>query len=113
VIDGKGGIRNESYKLRSIRSKSIYAGNAKNGNSQEKDGKNKRPNRNFLGSIKAATTNGPCPEISSEALKLQQQTDPARQEKIAHIKDQIQNGTYKIDHQELAKSIYNYYVNRK
>lgn len=52
-------------------------------------------------------------EISSEALKLQQQTDPARQEKIAHIKDQIQNGTYKIDHQELAKSIYNYYVNKK
>jgi len=61
---------------------------------------------------KTAKTNDQI-EISSEALKLQQQTDPARQEKIAHIKDQIQNGTYKIDHQELAKSIYNYYVNRK
>ncbi|MEN0650735.1 flagellar biosynthesis anti-sigma factor FlgM [Caldifermentibacillus hisashii] len=61
---------------------------------------------------KAEKTNDQI-EISSEALKLQQQTDPARQEKIAHIKDQIQNGTYKIDHQELAKSIYNYYVNKK
>lgn len=61
---------------------------------------------------KAVKTNDQI-EISSEALKLQQQTDPARQEKIAHIKDQIQNGTYKIDHQELAKSIYNYYVNKK
>lgn len=61
---------------------------------------------------KAEKTNDQI-EISSEALKLQKQTDPARQEKIAHIKDQIQNGTYKIDHQELAKSIYNYYVNKK
>lgn len=61
---------------------------------------------------KAVKTNDQI-EISSEALKLQKQTDPARQEKIAHIKDQIQNGTYKIDHQELAKSIYNYYVNKK
>lgn len=51
-------------------------------------------------------------EISSEALKLQQ-TEPTRQEKISEIKEQIQNGTYEIDHQELAKSIYNYYVNKK
>jgi negative regulator of flagellin synthesis FlgM len=51
-------------------------------------------------------------EISSEALKLQQ-TEPTRQERISKIKEQIQNGTYEIDHQELAKSIYNYYVNKK
>lgn len=53
-------------------------------------------------------------EISSEALQLQkQQTDPAREAKIAKLKEQIQNGTYKIDHQQLAKDIYNYYVNKK
>ncbi|WP_033827745.1 flagellar biosynthesis anti-sigma factor FlgM [Bacillus andreraoultii] len=52
-------------------------------------------------------------EISSEALKLQQKSDPARQAKIAEIKEQVQNGTYKIDHQELAKSIYNYYMKKQ
>ena len=52
-------------------------------------------------------------EISSEALKLQQQsTDPVRQEKINQLKEQIQNGTYKINHQQLAEKIYNYFVTK-
>ncbi|WP_062354113.1 flagellar biosynthesis anti-sigma factor FlgM [Bacillus kwashiorkori] len=53
-------------------------------------------------------------EISEEALKLQQQaqTDPARQAKIAEIKQQIETGTYRVDHQQLAKSIHQYYKDK-
>lgn len=52
-------------------------------------------------------------EISSEALKLQQQqTDPARQAKLDNLKEQIQNGTYNIDHQQIARNIYNYHVKK-
>jgi negative regulator of flagellin synthesis FlgM len=52
-------------------------------------------------------------EISSEALKLQQQsTDPVRQEKINSLKKQIQNGTYQINHQALAEKIYNHFHNK-
>ncbi len=52
-------------------------------------------------------------EISAEAMQLQQKTNPARREKIARIKEQIENGTYEINHWEIAEGIYNYYVKKR
>ncbi len=53
-------------------------------------------------------------EISQEALNMQKtQADPVKQEKISALKEQIKNGDYKIDHQEIAVRMYNYYVKKK
>lgn len=53
-------------------------------------------------------------EISSEAKQLQHQSSivQKRKEKIEQLKIAIENGTYQIDHQELAKSIYNFYFKK-
>jgi len=53
-------------------------------------------------------------EISNEAKQLQHQTSivQKRQEKIEQLKVAIENGTYKIDQQELAKSIYQFYFKK-
>lgn len=53
-------------------------------------------------------------EISQEALNMQKtQADPVNQAKISELKEQIKNGDYKIDHQEIAVRMYNYYVKKK
>ncbi|SDP95037.1 anti-sigma-28 factor, FlgM family [Litchfieldia salsa] len=50
-------------------------------------------------------------EISSAAKQLQETSAVTleRQEKIDALKQQVQNGTYKVDPEKIAKSIVNYY----
>jgi negative regulator of flagellin synthesis FlgM len=50
-------------------------------------------------------------EISAAAKELQQisQWTVEHQEKVRKLKEQVQNGTYKIDASAIAKSIYKYY----
>lgn len=50
-------------------------------------------------------------EISTTAKEMQQisQHTAERKEKIANIKAQVENGTYEIDPDKIAKSIYKYY----
>jgi negative regulator of flagellin synthesis FlgM len=50
-------------------------------------------------------------EISAAAKELQQvsQWTIERQEKVRKLKEQVQNGTYKIDPEAIAKSIYKFY----
>jgi negative regulator of flagellin synthesis FlgM len=50
-------------------------------------------------------------EISAAAKELQQisQWMVEHQEKVRKLKEQVQNGTYKIDAEKIAKSIYKYY----
>lgn len=50
-------------------------------------------------------------EISAAAKELQQgsQVSSARTEKIDALKKQIQNGTYEVNAQDVAKSILNFY----
>ncbi|WP_421381464.1 flagellar biosynthesis anti-sigma factor FlgM [Bacillus salacetis] len=50
-------------------------------------------------------------EISSEAKDMQiaNQFNVERQEKVKNLKVQVENGTYKVNHQELAKSLKNFY----
>ncbi|MBD8071393.1 flagellar biosynthesis anti-sigma factor FlgM [Bacillus sp. PS06] len=50
-------------------------------------------------------------EISSAAKQLQETSavTVARQEKVEALKQQVQNGTYKVDADKVAKSILNYY----
>ncbi|MCU9612987.1 flagellar biosynthesis anti-sigma factor FlgM [Caldibacillus lycopersici] len=54
-------------------------------------------------------------EISSEAIKLQQQQpiEPSRQEKIAAIKASVEKGSYDLNPQQIAVSVYNYHVKNK
>ena len=50
-------------------------------------------------------------EISSKAIDLQQSNDlvKARQEKVQAIKTQVENGTYTIDPQAIAKGLVEFY----
>lgn len=53
-------------------------------------------------------------EISTVAKEMQQisQYTTERQEKVAEIKLQVENGTYKINPQEVAKSVYRFYFQK-
>lgn len=53
-------------------------------------------------------------EISSAAKEMQQmsQSTPARQARVDELKIQVENGTYKINPQDIAKSIVNFYNNK-
>lgn len=50
-------------------------------------------------------------EISATAKEMQQisQYSAARQEKVEQIKVKVENGNYKLNPQDIAKSIANYY----
>lgn len=50
-------------------------------------------------------------EISSTAKEMQQisQVSMERKQKVEDLKIQVENGTYKLDPKETAKSILNYY----
>lgn len=50
-------------------------------------------------------------EISSAAKELQGsiQLDNNRQEKVQEIKQQVQNGTYKINHEKIAQGILKFF----
>ncbi|WP_199426520.1 flagellar biosynthesis anti-sigma factor FlgM [Thermaerobacillus caldiproteolyticus] len=50
-------------------------------------------------------------EISATAKELQQASQWAveHQNKVRALKEQVQNGTYKIDAEAVAKSIYKFY----
>jgi negative regulator of flagellin synthesis FlgM len=50
-------------------------------------------------------------EISSTAKEMQQlsQVSVQRQQKVEELKIQVENGTYKLDPKETAKSIINFY----
>lgn len=53
-------------------------------------------------------------EISSAAKQLQE-TSPilvARQEKVEALKQQVQSGTYKVDSESVAKSVYDFYFKK-
>ncbi|ESU34141.1 hypothetical protein G3A_02415 [Bacillus sp. 17376] len=53
-------------------------------------------------------------EISSTAKEMQQlsQVSVQRQQKVEELKLQVENGTYKLNPQETAKSIINFYHNK-
>jgi negative regulator of flagellin synthesis FlgM len=53
-------------------------------------------------------------EISEAAKELQQVSQWAveHQEKVRKLKEQVQNGTYKIDAEAIAKSIYEFYFEK-
>jgi negative regulator of flagellin synthesis FlgM len=53
-------------------------------------------------------------EISATAKELQQVSQWAveHQEKVRKLKEQVQNGTYKIDAEAIAKSIYEFYFEK-
>lgn len=50
-------------------------------------------------------------EISEEAKELQQNSSwmLERQNKVRELKEQVQNGNYKVDADAVAKSIYDFY----
>ncbi|MFS0864958.1 flagellar biosynthesis anti-sigma factor FlgM [Fredinandcohnia sp. 179-A 10B2 NHS] len=53
-------------------------------------------------------------EISSAAKQLQE-TSPivvARQQKVEALKQQVQSGTYKVDSESVAKSVYDFYFKK-
>jgi negative regulator of flagellin synthesis FlgM len=53
-------------------------------------------------------------EISSTAKEMQQlsQVSVERKQKVEELKVQVENGTYKLDSKETAKSILNFYHNK-
>ncbi|MBT2678855.1 flagellar biosynthesis anti-sigma factor FlgM [Bacillus sp. ISL-35] len=53
-------------------------------------------------------------EISSTAKEMQQlsQVSVERKQKVEELKIQVENGTYKLDSKETAKSIINFYRNK-
>ncbi|WP_144478058.1 flagellar biosynthesis anti-sigma factor FlgM [Cytobacillus oceanisediminis] len=53
-------------------------------------------------------------EISSTAKEMQQlsQVSVERNQKVDELKIQVENGTYKLDSKETAKSIINFYRNK-
>lgn len=53
-------------------------------------------------------------EISSTAKEMQQlsQVSVERKQKVDELKIQVENGTYKLDSKETAKSIINFYRNK-
>jgi negative regulator of flagellin synthesis FlgM len=54
-------------------------------------------------------------QISTEAkalLENQTQIDPARKEKIAELKNQIQTGEYKINSREIAEKMYQFWFQK-
>ncbi|WAA09784.1 flagellar biosynthesis anti-sigma factor FlgM [Fervidibacillus albus] len=44
-------------------------------------------------------------EISQEAMEMQKQGEPTKQEKIAQLKTEIENGTYVVDPHKLAEKL--------
>lgn len=50
-------------------------------------------------------------EISSEAKEMakSQGVSPERQERVNEVKEQIEQGTYKVNHQEVAKKFYDFW----
>ncbi|KAA6447924.1 flagellar biosynthesis anti-sigma factor FlgM [Bacillus atrophaeus] len=49
-------------------------------------------------------------EISSQAKELQNASDiKSRQEKIAQLKAEIENGSYKVDGNSIAENMVNFY----
>ncbi|MCM3124135.1 MULTISPECIES: flagellar biosynthesis anti-sigma factor FlgM [unclassified Mesobacillus] len=53
-------------------------------------------------------------EISTTAKEMQQlsQVSVERKQKVEELKIQVENGTYKVDSKETAKSIINFYRNK-
>lgn len=53
-------------------------------------------------------------EISTAAKEMQQTSKivTERQEKVAGLKMQIDNGSYKVDPKEIAKSVYQFYFKK-
>lgn len=52
-------------------------------------------------------------QISEQAKAMleSKMIDPARQEKVQHLKNQVQNGEYKVDNQKVAEKIYQFWFN--
>ncbi|WP_096437077.1 flagellar biosynthesis anti-sigma factor FlgM [Alteribacter populi] len=50
-------------------------------------------------------------QISAEAKKMQESTpfSQARTEKVERIKQQVEDGSYEIKHQEVARKFYEYW----
>lgn len=53
-------------------------------------------------------------EISTAAKEMQQTSKivTERQEKVAGLKMQVDNGSYKVDPKEIAKSVYQFYFKK-
>lgn len=53
-------------------------------------------------------------EISSAAKQLQEASPImiARQEKVESLKQQVQNGTYQVDTEAIANSVYDFYFKK-
>lgn len=70
---------------------------------------------NKLDSVsKAVTKNADKVEISAAAKDLQgvSQISVQRQEKVDQLKIQVENGTYKVDPRETAKSMVNFFTKK-
>ncbi|QKS72360.1 flagellar biosynthesis anti-sigma factor FlgM [Paenalkalicoccus suaedae] len=52
-------------------------------------------------------------EISSEAKEMakSQEVLAARSKRVEELKDQVQNGTYKVNHQTVANKLYDFWNN--
>lgn len=66
---------------------------------------------NKLDELKKAENPVDKVEISSTAKAMQQLSDVEQQraKKVEELKIQVENGTYKVNPQEIAKSILNFY----
>lgn len=53
-------------------------------------------------------------EISSAAKQLQESSPitVARQQKVEALKQQVQSGTYKVNAEDVAKSVYDFYFKK-
>lgn len=74
----------------------------------------KRQMNNMENAQKAAKAGSDKVEISTTAKEMQKLSQPstARQEKIEQLKLQVLNGTYKVNPQQAAKSIIDFYTNK-
>ena len=65
--------------------------------------------------VKQQPTGSDKIEISHTAKELQQQSTFVmdRQKKVEAIQSQIQNGTYKVDPEKVAKSLVDFFKNQK
>lgn len=66
------------------------------------------------GSARAKNSSADKIEISTTAKEMQQVSQYAatRQQKVEELKIQVENGNYKINPKEIAKSIVNFYTQK-
>jgi len=74
----------------------------------------KRQMNNMDNAQKAVKAGSDKVEISTTAKEMQKLSQPSttRQEKIEQLKLQVENGTYKVNPQQVAQSMIDFYTNK-